>query len=279
MIREGSIRSRSLLLVLAAAATVCAASTQALGTFTPPGPYPAGIDFVSGGLGGDVIYHVDNYEGSVYSITTGGDATLLFKISESVGHPFTYYHGNGICFVPSKDLRSGTFYITRADRGVPPYEDYVRSFTLDGTFLHEYDVSAIVDRPYGITFDGTYFWLSSDGGFVKCDTDFNMVQQYVPPWGTGNGALDFDPSTGYLYSAGLGWAYMTVMDLECNSVYQWYLNDHYRVGVAVGPVNRPTPGRTLWIVDNTSVVIEEIEDVYYTPAEEASWSAIKAMFR
>lgn len=264
---------------MASLAACTTGPAHALGSFAPPGTQAAGIDFAPDGAGGGTIYHVDNYSGDLYALTTSGSATLLFNIAEATGHPYTYWHGNGICFVPTEDQRSGTFYITRVDRGAPPYEDYVRSFSLDGTYLNTYDVSVIADRPRGITFDGTHFWLTSDGGFLKCDTDFNLIQQYTGPWGAENGALDFDPATGYLYNAGLGSNYIVVMDRNCQSVNWWYLNDNYRVGIAVGPVTRPLPERTLWIVDNTAIVIEEIEDAYYTPVEAASWSTVKTMFR
>jgi len=255
------------------------AAGQRLASFPPPGDSPAGIDFVAGDMGGGTIYHVDNYTGDVYSITTGGTATLLFNIAASTGQPYTYWHGNGVCFVGSgDDARSGTLYITRVDRGAAPYEDYVRSFTLDGTHLNTYDVSAIVDRPRGIAHDGTHFWLSSDGGFVKCDADFNLVQQFSGPWGSGNGGLDFDPLTGLLYNAGLGSAYIVVMDTSCASVNSWWLSSNQRVAVAVGAVTE-RDSRTLWVVDNTSILIEETEDVHFTPVEGAGWGSIKALFR
>ncbi len=281
MKRPIPLHGTALLTVLVAATTLalCATTAQSFGSFTPPGSQPAGIDFVSDGGRGGTIYHVDNYSGDVYSLTTGGVPTLLFNIAESVGQPYTYWHGNDVCFVPSgSDQRSGTLYITRVDRGASPYEDYVRSFSTDGTHINTYDVTDIVDRPRGIAFDGTHFWLSSDGGFVKCDTDFNFIEQYTGPWGSGNGALDFDPATGYLYNVGLGYNYVTVMDRSCALVWNWYLNSNYRVGIAVGPVSA-RDSRTLWIVDNTAIVIEEIEDQYFTPVEGGSWGSIKAMFR
>ncbi|MBD3367988.1 MAG: hypothetical protein GF405_07435 [Candidatus Eisenbacteria bacterium] len=243
--------------------------------FVGPCEYPGGIDgSESGGF-----YHVDNWDGDVYSVAPDGEATWLFSIAEATGEQYTNYHGMGLCFVPSRgDERSGTLYVTRPDRGAPPYTDYVRVFTTDGTHLGTYDVSDIVDRPHGIAFDGTHLWLSGDAAFVKCDMSFNEIDTYVAPWGTGSGALDYDPVTGFLYSAGLGDWYITVMDLECSVVHQWYLSSTYRVGIAVGEVTtRDT--RSLWVVDNTTVTIEEIEDVYLTPVDASSWGWIKSLFR
>ncbi|MBD3349203.1 MAG: hypothetical protein GF400_08435 [Candidatus Eisenbacteria bacterium] len=255
------------------------AATADHASFPPPGTHPQGVDFVDDGAVGGTLYHVDNYTGDVYSITPGGTATLLFNIAEQTGEQYTYYHGTGICFVPSGGGgQTGTFYVTRPDRGASPYTDYVRSFDYDGTHLNTWDVSAVCDRPRGIAWDGTHFWLSGDAEYVKCDTDFGLIETYVPPWGTGSGALDFDPVTGLLYSAPLSWSYITVLDLECNVVRQWYLNDNYRVGVAVGRVT-DRGARSIWISDSSSILIEETEDVHYTPIEAASWSAVKALFR
>jgi len=240
-----------------------------------PCDYPMGIDgSESGGF-----YHVDNWDGDVYSVASDGEATWLFNIGEATGEQYQNYHGSGLCFVPTKgDERSGMLYVTRPDRGGSPYTDYVRVFTTEGTHVQTYDVSDIVDRPMGITFDGAHFWLSGDTEFVKCDAGFNEVASYVAPWGTGGGALDYDPVTGHLYSAALHWAYITVLDLECNVVHQWYLNDDYRVGIAVGELST-RDSRSLWVVDSTTVTIELIEDVYLTPVDASSWGTIKSLFR
>ena len=263
------------LIALAYAALAVPAFADGHSRIPTPCDYPQGID----GSETAGFYHVDDWDGDVYSVAPDGGATFLFNIREATGEPYQNYHGNGLCFVPSEDdLRTGTLYVTRADRGGSPYTDYVRVFSTEGAHLQTYDVSDIVDRPHGITFDGTYFWLSGDAEFVKCDASFNRIASYVAPWGTGNGPLDYDPITNRLYSAGLGDGYITIMDLECNVVHQWYLNHHYRTGIAVGEVD-DRGSRSLWVSDSTSVTIEETPDSYLAPVGVASWGELKALFR
>ncbi len=283
------LRSRFILAVSAVVLILVAASGAAapvggpavIRTITPPGDSPFGLDYVEDQYGVGTIYHTDNYTGDVYSITTGGHATLLFNVPDALGEPYTHYRAQGICYVGSPDdQRSGTLYILEADRGGSPYYTYVYSFTMDGTHLNTYDVSDIVDRGMGITFDGNHFWVVGNVTLVECDMSFNLVQSHTLPWYVGQGGLDFDPSTYRLYNAPvLG---QRVVVFERGAVdydYTWSTAIYNVPALAIGHVTRET--RTLWIMDNSQVqgVITEIHDDYYDPVESASWGAIKALYR
>jgi len=259
--------------------------SRALRSFAPPGDWPYGIDYVeaSGGLG--TLYHADYESGDVYSITTGGSATLLFNVPTSIGHPSWTFTAAAICFVGDADNQSaGTLYILEPDRGSSPYYTIVRSFSMDGAFLDEWDLSAIVNRGTGIAYDGSSFWLVGYADLVQCDSDFNLIQSHVVPWGVSGGGLDFDASTNLLYNLSTNFDAVVCFERGAEYItheqYIGYLGFYVNVPDAtIGHVTRES--RTLWIVNNTDIpsVIMEINDDYYDPVESTSWGAIKALYR
>jgi hypothetical protein len=273
----------TLLLVVGTVSSALAqnGSARVVRSFAPPGASSYGLDYVEDQAGNGTLYHTDWYTGNVYTITTSGVATLIFNVPEAIGVPYLQYSAAGICYVGSgDDQRSGTLYILEPDRGSAPYYTYVRSFTTDGTHLNTYDVSEHTNRAWAITYDGNHFWLVGYGTLTEFDSNFNLVQEHVVPWGVGTGGLDYDPSTDRMYNASSNYNVFSVFERGASAVdYYWLVPDwgHYYVQLALGHVSREA--RTFWVMDNTAVLIMELHDEYYDPVETTTWGSIKALYR
>ncbi len=273
--------SLAAVLVVACVAAAQSGEMDVVRSFAPPGASSYGLDYVEDRGGNGTLYHTDWYTGNVYTITTSGAATLIFNVPESIGTPYLQYSAGGICYVGSgDDQRSGTLYILEPDRGGAPYYTYVRSFTTDGTHLNTYDVSDHVDRAWAITYDGNHFWLIGPGTLSEFDSNFNFVQAHTRPWGVSEGGLDYDASTDRLYNSSSSYHTFSVFERGASTVdHFWYPpdQDHYYVQLAIGTVSRET--RTLWVMDNSAVLIKEFHDYYYDPVETTTWGSIKALYR
>jgi len=186
-----------------------------------------------------------------------------------------------ICFVGDPDNQAaGTLYIVEPDRGGAPYYTIIRSFTLSGAHLNTWDVSDIIGRATGITFDGTHFWLIGYADLVQCDTDFNLVQDHIVPWAVGDGGLDFDAPTNMLYNLSRGFQSLVVFERGAEFItHQQYIGGYGLTSLAIGHITRES--RNLWLLDNSNIpsVIMEINDDYYDPVETATWGSIKALYR
>jgi len=271
----------TLVLIVASGAAAGSGEFHVIRSFTPPGANPYGLDYVETSAGVGTLYHTDWYTGDVYSITTGGAATLLFNVPESIGQPYWDYTAAAVCFVGSPDNQAaGTLYIVEPDRGGAPYYTIVRSFAMDGTHLNTWDISDIIARATGITFDGNHFWLIGYAELIECDTDFNLIQDHVIPWAVSDGGLDFDPSTNMLYNLSRGFQSVVVFERGASYItLQQWLGGYGLTSLAIGRVTRES--RTLWLLDNSNIpsVIEEIDDLYYDPVESTTWGSIKALYR
>lgn len=254
-----------------------------LDSFGAPGTKPMGIDWVETG---QVIYHVDEAQGDVYSISPEGTASYLFRASAMAGYPMAEDMGNGICHVETR--RGEYLYVTDYNGHTQdPNIDRVYKFELDGTFVGSWDVATVADSVVGICFDGASFWLSSYGRreIVRCDTSFQETAAFPHPAATAGG-MDYDPETGLFYVADfvLGAVYVCDSEMNVIGLFPGHPLAINMVGISVG---RATRGRSAWTSTFGSTAppidpsIFEIEDVYYneTTVEAMTWSSIKAMYR
>ncbi len=278
---RSAVPAAALILLIACGAAAQADGMDVVRSFNPPGANPYGLDYVETSTGIGTLYHTDWYTGDVYSITTGGTATLLFNVPDSIGQPYWNYTAAAICFVGDPDNQAaGTLYIVEPDRGGAPYYTIIRSFTLSGAHLNTWDVSDIIGRATGITFDGTHFWLIGYADLVQCDTDFNLVQDHIVPWAVGDGGLDFDAPTNMLYNLSRGFQSLVVFERGAEFItHQQYIGGYGLTSLAIGHITRES--RNLWLLDNSNIpsVIMEINDDYYDPVETATWGSIKALYR
>jgi DNA-binding beta-propeller fold protein YncE len=248
-----------------------------LNSFPSPDTAPMGVDWDEAG---QILYHVDEDSGKVYSFQPPSwMPALLFDVPTQIGIGATDHVGNGICYIP--DGRDGSLYITDYGGYDADPINRVYQFSPDGTLLGSWDVDAIcTNGVLGICFDGVSFWLSDfRGDLLECDESFNVIAAYGDPSGSGaGGALDFDPDSGLFYMTHYLLGTIYVLDGSLNLLDSFAGPAVASIGVAVGRQVTRDAG-SLWFASYDTDIIYEIDDEYESPVERSSWGRIKAVYR
>jgi len=252
-------------------------------SFASPGGFPMGIDMEHGS---GFCYHVDEARGEVYSVSSDGQTSYLWSVAAQIGHPLAGNVGNGVCLVEKP--QGNRLYVTDFNGHTEdPGTDRVYEFGLDGTLVDSWDVESAADRVVGICFDGTSFWLSSEGRgeVVRCDTLFQELESFAHPDGSA-GALDYDPETQLLYLTDYLSGDIHVCDggMNVQDTFRGHESAVHVAGLSIGTTTR---GRTLWMTTYGSLdppaspCLFVVDDTYYneTPVEAATWTSLKVMYR
>ena len=223
------------------------------------------------------IYHADELPGTIWEVTPEGGATLLADLAAILG---SSADANDLCLF--EDIRQPLLFITDW-HGAMDNDDPIYVMTLAGALLDSFDVRPFCPGVLGITHDGIHFWLSSydTGDIIKCDQYFQPLDVYAHPAGYATGgAMDFDPVTGFLYVQDYVTGICYVCDLEMHVIDAfptcWFGTS--TIGITIGRLS-PRSERNLWVSCFGTGRIYEIEDLYFSPVQDRSWGAVKAMFR
>jgi len=244
-----------------------------LDSFPPPSAGSVmGVDWVpSHGF----MYLANEVPGEIFEVHADGTAFLLADLEAQTGHTT---HANGVCFVDHPE--GGIIYVNDYN-GQTSDRDPIYFLTELGAIVDSVDVHSFSPGTLGITFDGAFFWLSSDtdGTIIRCTESFVPVDVYPHPSGSiTGGGLDFDPMTGRIYA--LDWftgiVYVCDMGMNVIDAFPTVENDGSFCGITIGRLVR---SRNLWITDFEHEMVYEAADIYFSPVEPSSWSSIKAIFR
>ncbi len=230
---------------------------------------PMGVEWVEFGRG--ELYHVDETVGNVYSITPDGVATLLFDIPTATG--YVGASGNGICYVEEASVP----YLYIADYNGFDGVDRIYKFTPAGAFVAGWDVDAFLGQALGITYDGTYFWVSSleRGEIIKCNSAFVEIAAYPHPGGSAGG-IDYDPVSGLYYVMTFPGGMVYVCDDMM--VPQYSFVSHATAGNMFGICVGRSRYRTLGCTSFAPNYVYEILDEIVSPVEDTTWGSIKALY-